>query len=70
MADTWHVTGQEQTTARMPDGRFGDVVRVRFHVDPIDFDGHVDIAVSTYNAETARNAIAAYVAKLTTTHKL
>lgn len=63
MAEAWSVVAQVPTVGKLPDGTFGDVVRVTFRTAAGNL-GVVIVPATTYSAAAAREAIEAHAAEL------
>lgn len=69
MADTYRVTSQRQTTDFGPDGRFVDVMEVRF-VTNSGTSGVVRIPLDRYSADYVHAQIADYVTHIEAVNNL
>ena len=57
MAQAFQITGQRKMVGRLPDGTFGDVVRVDFTITDTATPWHVDVPVGQYNASNVAKAV-------------
>jgi len=69
MADQWHVTGQRETTAIGPDGRFVPSVIVSFKTDK-NYSGTVSLPEASFTPEAVKAAIDEKVATYHAVHDL
>lgn len=56
MAEGFTVLSQDEVTAKLPDGDYGRVVRIKFRT-AAGVVGTVDVPSATYSKDTARAAI-------------
>lgn len=70
MADKYKITGQRQVTVLKPSGGFDNAMEVTFEVLSTGTSASVDIPLSRYSVEHAKEAIDDYVDKIEAVHNL